>query len=65
MAKLNFQSHYMNGYSSLQKSFWYDDLVHKKHLLSTLKMVVLLNIFVKTDAIFQMIWGSLERTAKY
>ncbi len=34
----------------LQESFWYSDLQLKKHfsLLSTLKTVVLLNIFVET-----------------
>ncbi len=39
----------------LQKSFWYADLVLKKHFLlfSMLKTVIPLNIFVETMIFFQ------------
>jgi len=42
----------------LQKSFKYADLVLQKHflLLSMLKTVVLLNIFVETDIFSRTLW---------
>ncbi len=51
-AQLYFQHHYssLQCHMILQKSFWYSDLLRKKHflLLSRLKIVVLFHIFVKT-----------------
>ncbi len=55
-AKLNFQHHCssLQCHMILQLSFWYDYLLLNKHflLLSILKTVVMLNIFVETLMIF-------------
>ncbi len=59
-SKLNFQDHYsgLQCHMILQKSFKYTDLLFKKHfwLLSILKTVELLHIFVKTDIFPGLIW---------
>ncbi len=52
--ELNFQHHYsLRCHMIHQKSFYYADLMLKKHLLllSMLKTVALLNFFVKTDSL--------------
>ncbi len=48
------QHHYVFNNMILQKSFIYTDLMFQKHflLLSMLKTVVLLNMFVETDINF-------------
>ncbi len=62
-----FGSHYfsLQCYMILQKSFWYADLLLKKHLLllSKLKTVVLLNIVVETFMYVNNVGFFFKRTA--
>jgi len=65
MAKLNFQHHYssLQCHMILQKSFWYADLLLKKHFLLMLKTVLLLNTFKETFFQDSLIKRKFKRTA--
>ncbi len=61
MAKLNIQCHFssLQCHVILQKSFYYAELLLKKHflLLSNLKRVVQCNVFVETINLFFQVFS--------